>query len=121
MVKLIEEIYGVLDGLEECEVHFDLLPSGIDTTKTHIIYEINESGSLNTLDKSDLTGSLDLVVKMLSRDPLILYQMAEMVKLTLLNMPFNHNELIHYNGSVPIFRDNDLDTSQYTLRFTVYR
>ena len=119
MVQLTEEIYSTLITLVP-DVHFDLIDADFDVSKTHIIYEVSETESHDTLDGKNYANDVNLTIKVLDQNSKKLLQYSNDLKEIFLNQKFQYIRDISYKGSVPIFPDPDFDTKQLTLTFHIY-
>jgi hypothetical protein len=118
MRKLAEEIYTKLSGVGD--TYLNMLDRGLDTSGLLIVYELNESGAYDTLDRKNYANDLELTVKLLHPDPLQLLTVAGQVKGLFVNQALAHCRDLRYRNSVPIFWDAELQTNQYTLLFEVF-
>lgn len=118
MINLIEEIYAKLAAIAP-DTFFHLLPENQNPDGTLIVYELNESGTLATLDKDNYASEIEIVVKILNPSAKALIGIGEQVKAAFKD-PFQYNRSISYRNSVPVFQDRELGTLQYTLIFNAY-
>lgn len=117
MIQAIEEIYATLKQITP-QVYFDVVDN--DVTGLVVVYEVYESGSKDAMNTANYASDIDLTVKILHPDYTTLYRTADDVKGYLLNQSFAHIKDVTFRNAVPIFKDYDMNTNQYTLNFTLY-
>jgi hypothetical protein len=119
MIKVTEEIYKILTAVT-ADTFYHILPADVNESALLVVYELNESGSFDSLDKNNYANTVDLTVKILHPDSMELLTKGEEIKGLLLNQKFAHIRNLVYKNSVPVFYDPNLDTLQYTLNFNLY-
>lgn len=117
MKLVLDDIYSKLSAIIP-NTYFSQLPANIDKTQSFCVYEVNIEESMNNLSERDFLRNLELRVKILSNDIDFLFSKAEQIKNSIFNNTDNYSSPILSN-SVPIFYDEQLELSQYTLLFNI--
>lgn len=114
------EIYNKLSGVTENTFH-NQLPSNVNIgNDIYIVYEANINDSSNLLDETDFQNSVEIIVKILGKNIITLYDTADEIRESILSGSTSYKSAI-INNTVPIFYDEDLKCSQYTIVFNVIK